>query len=107
MKAGVPDAVRAAGGEIYAITSEPQSLANNAADDWQTEMVHVGDPHHEISGTCRERGWLDLFVNEKLDFLRQHADWPTHPKGRQPAKDLPGRTWVVVAFCLWVQKRRI
>jgi len=81
--------VRAAGGEIYAISSEPQELAGKAATDWHLDFETVGDPHHEISGACRERGWIDLFVNERLEFLEASAgagtlatDWaPTHPKG--------------------------
>jgi hypothetical protein len=83
---GVAGKARAAGGEIYAISSEPQALADRAATDWQLDFETVGDPHHEISSACRERGWIDLFVNERLDFLRASAgrplDWvPTHPKG--------------------------
>jgi hypothetical protein len=86
VKEGVAEKVRAAGGEIYAISSEPQALAGRAAIEWHLDFDSVGDPHHEISGTCRERGWLDLFVNEHLEFLKQStagvADWtPTHPKG--------------------------
>jgi len=78
--------VRAAGGEIFAISSEPQSLAERAAAEWNLDFESLGDPHHEISGSCRERGWLDLFVNERLEFLKQSTvealDWtPTHPKG--------------------------
>ena len=78
--------MRAAGGEIYAISSEPQSLASRASTEWHLDFDSVGDPHHEISGACRERGWLDLFVNERLEFLQQSTadaiDWaPTHPKG--------------------------
>ncbi len=83
---GVAEKVRAAGGEIYAISSEPQALAGRAATDWHLDFETVGDPHHEISGACRERGWIDLFVNERLEFLQastgEALDWaPTHPKG--------------------------
>jgi hypothetical protein len=86
VKEGVAEKVRAAGGEIYAISSEPQSLAGRAATDWHLDFDSIGDPHHEISGTCGERGWLDLFVNEHLEFLHQSRadgiDWAiTHPKG--------------------------
>jgi hypothetical protein len=86
VKEGVVEKVRAAGGEIYAISSEPQSLASRATIEWHLDFESVGDPHHEVSGTCAERGWLDLFVNERLEFLQQSAadaiDWtPTHPKG--------------------------
>ncbi len=86
MKHGVAEKVRAAGGEIYAISSEPQTLAGRAATDWHLDFGTIGDPHHEISGACRERGWLDLFVNERLEFLeattKYAVDWaPAHPKG--------------------------
>ena len=86
MKEGVAAKVRAAGGEIYAVSSEPQALAGRAATDWRLDFETVGDPHHEIAGTCRERGLVDLFVNERLEFLqkstRDAVDWaPSHPKG--------------------------
>ena len=67
--AGIAEKVRAAGGEIYAISSEPQALSLRAAKDWKLDFETVGDPHHEIADSCRERGWLDLFVNERLEFL--------------------------------------
>lgn len=84
-KDGVAQAVREAGGEIYAVTSEPQTLARNAQEDWATGLVHVGDPHQEIAGECAERGWLSLFTNE-MNFGagesdRSPADWVSHPKG--------------------------
>ncbi len=69
---------------MYAITSEPQTLARNAQEDWQTGFEHVGDPHQEISGTCAERGWLSLFTNEwGSDFgnLGTGTSWVSHPKG--------------------------
>ncbi|MBW2316425.1 MAG: hypothetical protein JRH10_19855 [Deltaproteobacteria bacterium] len=86
MRAGVADAVRAAGGEIYAVSSEPQALAGRAATDWRLDFETVGDPHQEIAGACRERGWLDLFVNERLEFLHASVGEgrgfvPMHPKG--------------------------
>jgi len=81
-KAGVVDAIRAASGEIYAITSEPQSLASNAQEDWDTGLVHVGDPHQEIASECRERNWLSLFTNDwGDDILGAGTSWATHPKG--------------------------
>ena len=72
--------VRRAGGEVYAITSEPQSLARDAQEDWQTDLEHVGDPHHEILETCRARGLLTLFVADWGNDLVSH-DWVSHPKG--------------------------
>lgn len=62
---GIVDQIRAAGGEIYAITSEPQRLASLAEEDWALAFESVGDPHHEISDACRERGLLELYVNRK------------------------------------------
>ena len=83
---GLAAKVHAAGGEIFAISSEPQALSDRAKAEWSLDFETLGDPHHEIAGTCRERGWLDLFVNQRLDFLKQSTkdakDWkPTHPKG--------------------------
>lgn len=84
-KSGVVDAVREAGGEVYAITSEPQTLARNAQDDWETGLEHVGDPHQEIADACAQRGWLSLFTfdwGEKAEGSQWIADdWVSHPKG--------------------------
>jgi hypothetical protein len=86
VRAGIAEKVRAAGGDIYAISSEPQALAGRAATDWHLDFETIGDPHHEICGACRDRGWIDLFVNEHLEFLQRSIDealdWaPAHPKG--------------------------
>ncbi len=83
MKGEIPEKIRAAGGEIYAVTSEPQALASRAQSEWDFGFESVGDPHQEIAGACRERGWLDLFVNEKTGLLlRSTTGWlPQHPKG--------------------------
>ena len=82
MKSGVADKVRAAGGEIYAVTSEPQRLADEAHDDWQLNYETVGDPHHEISSYCGERGWLELIVNPETAALTQGLNSNfSHPKG--------------------------
>lgn len=81
-KAGVTEAIRAGGGEVYAITSEPHSLAKNAQDDWDSGMEHVGDPHQEIAQTCRDRGWLSLFTNDwDGDGIGVTASWRSNPKG--------------------------
>lgn len=92
----VADQIREAGGEIYAITSEPQRLASLAQETWELAFEAIGDPHHEISDTCRERGLLELFVNEKADLLRSATPHRvSHPKGYfQPgvlALDATGR----------------
>ena len=50
----IVDAIREAGGEIYAVTSEPHSLALNAQAHWETGFDHVGDPHQEILAACSE-----------------------------------------------------
>ncbi len=77
-------AIRSAGGEMFGITSEPQTLASEAAGSWGLEFELIGDPHHEIADQCRERGWLDLYVNTVGDssgkFTRGH-DAAVHPKG--------------------------
>ena len=79
---GVVAEIRRAGGEIYAVTSEPQTLACNAQEDWDTGFEHVGDPHQEISRQCTERGWLSLFVNDWSEkFAGGATSWVSHPKG--------------------------
>ena len=78
------DAVRKAGGEFYAITSEPQSLARNAQADWETGLEHVGDPLPQIaeqyiypavdifkSGTRREELLLPPHQWEKISLIRR------------------------------------
>lgn len=62
------------------MTSEPQSLATEAEDDWEFGFPAVGDPHQEILETLRERGLLDIFVNENYGHLRNRP-WASHPKG--------------------------
>lgn len=83
-KEGVVQAIQSAGGAIFGITSEPQTLAGEAAESWGLDFPLIGDPHHEIADACRERGWLDLYVNAHPDahrMLTRHHDLPTHPKG--------------------------
>lgn len=83
MKSGVIDEIRAAGGEVYGVTSEPQRLADRAQAEWELDFDCVGDPHQEISETAADRGWLRIFVQTRLDFLERSAPGfaPTHPKG--------------------------
>ena len=80
---GVVEKIRAAGGEVFAITSEPQHLADQAHDSWQLNFKNIGDPHQEIPKTCSERDWLSLYANKgTLEFLQSGADWDIeHPKG--------------------------
>ncbi len=80
---GVVEKIRAAGGEVFAISSEPQYLADRAHHDWAIDFDHVGDPHQEIPAACSARGWLTLYANEgDLGFLQRGADWTIeHPKG--------------------------
>ena len=77
------DKIRAAGGEVYAITSEPQHLADQAHSDWALNFENVGDPHQEVSRTLSERGWLTLYTNDKsLEFIQRGTTWKVeHPKG--------------------------
>lgn len=78
------DAVRGAGGELFAVTSEPQTLATEA-ETWEFGFPAVGDPHHEIRQICKERGLVDVFFNENYGHLRERS-WASHPKGYyQPA----------------------
>ena len=77
--------IRAAGGEVYGITSEPQSLAAEAETAWGMTIPVIGDPHHEIRDELAARGWIDVFYNADYGHLR-HRDWASHPKGYfQPA----------------------
>ncbi|MFP6582245.1 MAG: hypothetical protein VCD00_06785 [Candidatus Hydrogenedentota bacterium] len=79
---GTVDAIREAGGEIYAITSEPHSLALNAQEHWETGFDHIGDPHQEILAECSERGWLSLFIWQHAEnSSTQLTEWVSHPKG--------------------------
>ena len=80
MKSGVVEAIHAAGGEVFGLTSEPQSLATEAEEAWEVGFPCVGDPHHEIKDDCRDRGWLNLFANEDYGHLRMRS-WASHPKG--------------------------
>ena len=85
MKSGVLDEIHAAGGEVFGVTSEPQTLATEAEEEWETRFPIVGDPHHEIREECSDRGWLDVFYNEDAGHLRERK-WASHPKGYyQPA----------------------
>ena len=77
------DKIRAAGGEVYAITSEPQYLADQAHEHWELNFDNVGDPHQEIPRVCNDRGWLTLYANRgDTAFLQGGAEWQVeHPKG--------------------------
>lgn len=83
MEAGVVERIRAAGGQVYAVTSEPQYLADQAHEYWGLDFENVGDPHQEIARICSERGWLRLYANRgDLEFLQRGAKWKVeHPKG--------------------------
>ena len=72
--------IRAAGGEVFAITSEPQSLATEAEEDWEIGFPAVGDPHHEIRETCKDRDLVEIYCNENYGHLRNRP-WASHPKG--------------------------
>ncbi len=70
---------------MFGITSEPQSLATEAEEDWEMGFPVIGDPHHEIREVCQARGWLDVFFNEDCGHLGRRP-WASHPKGYyQPA----------------------
>ena len=79
------DEIRAAGGEVFGISSEPHSLAVEAEDAWDMSIPVIGDPHHEVRVDLKARGWLDIFYNEDYGHLRER-NWTSHPKGYyQPA----------------------
>jgi hypothetical protein len=70
------------GGGVYAVTSEPQTLAREARENWGLSFETIGDPHHEIADELRKRGWLHLVVNDSdADFEGIGTDWRQHPKG--------------------------
>jgi hypothetical protein len=48
---------------MYAITSEPQYLADQAHAHWDLSFDNVGDPHQEIPRICNDRGWLTLYAS--------------------------------------------
>ena len=82
MLSGVVDAIRAAGGEVYAVTSEPQALAARAQEEWDLSFECVGDPHQEIAGAARHQGMLDLRTSEVGEFITRDTAWAvSHPKG--------------------------
>ena len=80
---GVVDKIRAADGEIYAITSEPQFLADQAREHWKLPFETIGDPHQEIPRVCDGRSWLTLYANRgDTTFIQRGAEWVVeHPKG--------------------------
>lgn len=77
---GIVDAIREAGGEVFGLTSEPQSLATEAEESWEISFPCVGDPHHEIRRACQAHGFLDLYANENYEHLWTRP-WAAHPKG--------------------------
>ena len=80
-ESGVAKAIREAGGAIFAVTSEPQTLASEAQMHWELEFPSIGDPHHEIASECQERGWLHLFVNRDAETILEQTGFATHPNG--------------------------
>lgn len=86
-KSGAVDEIRAEGGEVFAVTSEPQSLATEAKEAWELPFETVGDPHHEVLQVCRDRGWLDLFIVQTPGILRDRP-WASHPLGHFQAGTL-------------------
>jgi len=78
----VVDAIRAAGGEVYAVTSETQALAFRAQQNWELTFECVGDPYQEIADAARQQGMLDLRTSEVGEFITRDTSWgATHPKG--------------------------
>lgn len=85
VKSGVAAEIHAAGGELYGLTSEPQTLATEAEEDWELGYPCVGDPHHEIRHALRDRGLVNVFANGNFGHLWMRR-WASHPKGYfQPA----------------------
>ena len=61
--------------------SEPQRLADDAKSEWELNFETVGDPHQEIAEQCKDRGWLELFINEQTSFITNTDERLSHPKG--------------------------
>ena len=79
---GIVNEIRKAGGEIYGITSEPHTLAENAHKEWETDFNHIGDPHHEILADIHSRGWLSLIIwNYTPGFRKEVSQNVSHPNG--------------------------
>ena len=84
-RTGVADTIRAAGGALYGITSEPQALASEAENEWRLPFSVIGDPHHEIRNLCAQNKWLEIFFNPDDGHLGSRS-WVSHIKGYyQPA----------------------
>lgn len=82
---GLLEEIRAAGGEVFGISSEPHCLAAEAEEAWELDFPIIGDPHHEIRKDLKARGWLDVFHNVDAGHLRDR-NWADHPNGYyQPA----------------------
>ncbi len=85
VKSGALQAIRDAGGEVFGITSEPHTLAAEAAATWENDFETIGDPHQELRDVCAERGWVEVFNNPDAGHLFDRP-WACHPKGYyQPA----------------------
>lgn len=53
-----------------------------AEQDWELSYAALGDPHHEITAACQERGWLELIVNPETTVMSDREDsFYHHPKG--------------------------
>ena len=74
-------AIRDAGGAVFGLTSEPQTLASEAVTSWELSFPSLGDPHHEIWSACEERGWLSVFVNARVGLWERTTGYANHPKG--------------------------
>lgn len=61
--------------------SEPQRLADDAKSKWDLNFETVGDPHQEIAEQCKEKGWLELFINTDASFITRTDERLAHPKG--------------------------
>jgi hypothetical protein len=81
----VIEQIRAAGGELFAVSSEPQTLATEAQESWEIQFAAIGDPHHEIRDDCAARGLVEIFTNT-IPGEKNKGFWDAHPKGFfQPA----------------------
>jgi len=85
VKTGIAAKIKAAGGAIFGVTSEPQTLASEAEREWDLPYSVVGDPHHAIRNLCAGKGWSDSFYNVDAGHFGSRS-WIFYPKGYfQPA----------------------
>ncbi len=73
---GVADTIRAAGGAVYGITSEPQALVSEAENEWRLPLSVTGDPQNEIRNLGAQNKWLEIFLIQMTATLEPAHGFP-------------------------------